>query len=510
MTTANTSTANQSQTVQCVGIISDSLAFGVAFSIALTIIQRAVGFVRGILFCRYMTDQELGQWSMAFSFLMLLAPLALLGLPGSFGRFVEHYLQKGQIGTFVRRITQISSVLTIALATSMYLAPEWYSQIIFRSSTNLNLIHCMAFALVMVAGSNFLISLIESLRQVRLVSLMRFVQGVSFALLGVAMLATWQDSANAAVFAFGIACLITCLPAGWFLWQHRTALEDRDATLSHREMWLRIAPFAIWLWATNLVWNLFEVGDRYMLIHWSECSAELAQGLVGQYHSARVVPMLLVSIAVVLEGMILPYMTALWEQNKPKEAGKQIAFAFKTISLCFTFASICVLIGSPILFDTMLGGKYDDGLEVLGITLVFSVWFSLFMFAQIYLWVAEKGKYLFILTAAGLGMNLALNAALIPIFGLWGAVLATTSATLLCLTATLAANNWFGNHIHGSLWLTSALPLVILLPIPAAIVAMLGVIVVAACSNWIFNHEEKQIAALQIAKIKAKLFGGTA
>lgn len=505
MSSANASTIEQTKTANCVGIISDSLAFGVAFSIVLTIVQRGVGFVRGILFCHYMTDQELGQWSMAFSFLMLLAPFALLGLPGSFGRFVEHYVQKGQVGTFIRRISHLSSALTVVLATAMYLAPAWFGQLIFGGENCVSLVHAMAFALVMVAASNFLISLIESLRQVRLVSLMRFVQGISFAMIGIAMIVTWREAANAAVFGFAVACLITCLPAAWFLWNHRTALTDKVAQPSHREMWLRIAPFAVWLWATNLVCNMFEVCDRYMLIHWSDCSADKAQGLVGQYHSARVVPMLLVSIAVVLEGMILPYMTVLWEQGKPAEAGRQLSFSFKVVSITFTLVAICILLGSPLLFDTVLNGKYDDGLAVLDVTLVFSVWFSMFTVAQIYLWVAEKGRIVFALSTVGLAVNLGLNALLIPIFGLWGAVLATTSATLGCLIAALLANNWIGNPTPRSVWLASALPLVVVFPVWVASAVTLSVIALARFTTLIFNEDEKQIAKAQFAKVAAKL-----
>lgn len=58
------------------GFVSDSIAAGVIFALVLTVGQRIVGFGRGILFCRLMTEQELGQWSMVWSYLMLLAPLA--------------------------------------------------------------------------------------------------------------------------------------------------------------------------------------------------------------------------------------------------------------------------------------------------------------------------------------------------------------------------------------------------------------------------------------------------
>jgi O-antigen/teichoic acid export membrane protein len=99
--------------------LSDSIASGVVFAILLTVGQRVVGFIRGILFCRIMSDQELGQWSMIWSFLMLLAPLAVLGLPGCFSRYTEFYRHRGQLRTFIQRIAVISLALTMGLVSAM-------------------------------------------------------------------------------------------------------------------------------------------------------------------------------------------------------------------------------------------------------------------------------------------------------------------------------------------------------------------------------------------------------
>ena len=304
-------------------IVSDSLAVGVMFALVLTVLTRLVGFVRGILFCKLMTDQQLGQWSMVWSLMMMLAPLAVLGLPGCFGRYTEHYRQRGQMRTFFLRITSISIGMTLLMTALVLLAPESMAWLVFRDASHSGIMISVGLALFLVTGLNFLISMMESLRQVRLVTMMRFVLGLVFAIVGCGLMWFWKDGASAATFGYAIACVFAGAPAIWFLWKNRTKIQDTGDKLRHGEMWRRIAPYALWMWWGNMFSNMFEVADRYMLIHWSECSAELAQGLVGQYHSARVVPMLLVSIAVVLEGMILPYMTALWEQNKPKEAGKQ-------------------------------------------------------------------------------------------------------------------------------------------------------------------------------------------
>ena len=273
------------------GLAFDSFLTGVVFALILTVGQRAIGFVRGILFCRMMTEQELGQWSLIWSFLMLLVPLAMLGLPGCFGRFTEHFRQRRQLRLFVRRVGFVSLATSALVSGVIMVFPEWFAQLIFRDPTQVTVVRCLGVALMAVAISNFTVSLTESLRQVRTVTVMRFVTGLSFALVGSLMLTFWSDGSSAVTLAYAFCSLLGLVPAIWLL-RHLRRFNDQlsdvsDAGLSHSEMWRRIAPFAIWLWISNLLHNLFEVTDRYMLIHWSDTTADIAQGLVGQYHSGR-------------------------------------------------------------------------------------------------------------------------------------------------------------------------------------------------------------------------------
>ena len=48
---------------------------------------------------------------MAFGFLMLAAPLVVLSLPGTFGRYVERYRQQGQLRSFLRRTALVCAAL---------------------------------------------------------------------------------------------------------------------------------------------------------------------------------------------------------------------------------------------------------------------------------------------------------------------------------------------------------------------------------------------------------------
>src|SRR6476659_791827 len=89
----------------------DTLAASVTILLVANIIQRSIGFGRSLLLCRWLSREELGTWDMAYSFLLLAAPVIVLGLPGSFGRFLERFRQRGQLRTFLRWTTIGSAAL---------------------------------------------------------------------------------------------------------------------------------------------------------------------------------------------------------------------------------------------------------------------------------------------------------------------------------------------------------------------------------------------------------------
>ena len=488
-------------------LVSDSIATGVIFALCLTVGQKIIGFVRGILFCRFMTDQELGQWSMAWSSMMLLAPLAVLGLPGCFGRYTEFYRTRGQLKTFITRIAVISIVMTGLLSLAMVFASPWFSNVIFGSPEQVQLILFLSGTIAIVTASNFLCSLMESLRQVRVVTAMRFVTGVVFAVAGVYMISAWENKAAAAATSYAFACLFGMLPAIWVFWKFRgTGLESVESTyLPHGEMWKRIAPFAIWLWASNFCHNFFEVSDRYMLIHWSSATYEMAQGYVGQYHSGRVVPLLLVSVATMLGGVLMPYMSAHWEAGRKDKAIEQLNWTVKLMTISFTAGSILVLLFSPILFDWILQGRYNDGLRVLPLTLVYCIWFCLFVVGQDYLWVAEKGKWAAFSIFVGLIANIVLNMLLIPHLGLSGAVLATALGNAVNVVMIFGFNHFFGCKANSGIWLCALTPLILLANPWVAVVAIMAIAFLTWRTEWFLTGNEKVALGNASEKVLAKV-----
>ena len=464
---------------------------GVVFALVLTVAQRLVGFLRNILFCRFLSDEQLGQWSMIYSIVLLLAPLAVLGLPGSFGRFVEFYQRRGQLRTFLLRTNVICIGTTFAMAATLFLFPEKLSWLIFRDPDKVPLMRAVGFALICVTCINYITSLLEALRQVRIVTLMRFIASVLFAIISLTLLGLWKDGTSAVTVGFGIGTCLACIPAIWFLWKNRSGIKSDGAPLSQSEMWKRIAPYAIWMWTNNLIHNMIEVADRYMLIHWAQGTAQQAQSYVGQYHSGRVIPIVLVGVATMLAGVLMPYMTAYYEQGEKGKAVKQLNNTIKLVALAFTMIGTGVLVFAPYLFNLVLQGRYEGGLAVLPLTFVYCTWFSIFSVAQDYLWVIEKGKYTVGILGIGLLSNIGLNSVMIPTFGLYGAVYATASANFLIIIMTTLLNWYFGARPDRGICLCLLIPMILLLPVYGCLFAAGCLVILAGKSSLLFNAEQR-------------------
>lgn len=470
----------------------DSLVLGVSAMLLLTVVQRGVGFVRNLLFCRYLDEAELGLWSLAFSFLVLAAPLAVLGLPGSFGRYVEVYRQRRQLRTFLIRTATVSGLLGLAAMLLVVCSPPGLAHLVFNDSGQTVLLAVSGLALGAVVAFNFLTELLTSLRRFRLASMLQFIQGMSFTALGVAAVAFSSQSGAAAVAgAYGLACVvgIACVaPSLRAAWRE---LPEDGARLGHGEMWSRLLPFAAWVWVVNLLANLFEVADRAILVHFSQAAAEASQALVGQYHSSRVVPQLLVSLAAMLSGVLLPYLSRDWEKGERANVARRVNLALKLTAISFSLAAAATLAVSPLLFDWLLAGRYASGQAILPWALAAAIWFSLATVAQDYLWCAEKARLGAAAFLVGLVVNVGLGILLTGKFGLFGAMAASAAANLLLMAVVYGLCRRAGMRVDSGVWLISALPLAVGFGLWAALAALGLSAVVAWRSEILLTKDEK-------------------
>jgi O-antigen/teichoic acid export membrane protein len=435
----------------------DTLAVSVVILLFASVVQRSVGFARGVLFCRWLSPDELGTWELANSFLLLSAPVVVLGLPGSFGRYLERYRQRGQLRTFLRRASLWTALLAAFALGLMLLAAGRFSEMTFGRPDKQSLVVLLALSLVAVILHHFLESLFGAMRKFSIVSAMHCCQSMTFAGFSLGLLWWWRLSAESIVVGYGLACLISTSVA--LVWKGRALAEEAapDAGVAHREFWPPLVRFAVWVWITNLLCHLFGVIDRYMLVHWSGLDNAAALALVGQYHASRIVPILFLSVADLLAGIVMPYLSHDWEAGHKQRVSDRLNLVLKLTSFVTLAGGVVVLWAAPLLFHVAFEGRYDEGLAVLPWTLTYCVWYSLLLVAQNYVWCAEKVKLSTVPLGTGLAINFALNMFLIPSWGLQGAVISTTVATGIALGVLYVINARTGMRLQpGMVLLTSA------------------------------------------------------
>ena len=429
------------------GFRTDTLAESVMVLLVMAAVQRIIGFVRGVLVCRWLAPEELGQWDMAFGFLTLAAPLTVLGLPGSFGRYVEYFRQRGQLRTLVRRTAIACTILTAVSVCAISLLRTQFSLLVFGETTETSLVFSMALALVAVIAYNFLTELLNALRLARVNAVVQFFNSLAFAGFSILLLVVWQKEAASLVTAYGLSCLVLIAGMLWFLGQYWHELPaDRIPTpqTETSQFWSRLLPFAAWVWVTNLLYNLFDVVDRYMIVHTARVADPLAE--VGNYHSSRIVPLLLVSISTLLGTMLLPHLSHDWEEGRRKAVSDRMNLALKLLGLLLFTGSIVILLASPWLFGVAFKGKFADGMAVLPWTLTYCMWFGMATMAQMYLWCAERARLGCAALLTGLVTNVVLNLILLPRLGLLGAVLATGAANAVAARIDLSLQHLDGHE----------------------------------------------------------------
>jgi O-antigen/teichoic acid export membrane protein len=472
--------------------VTDSLISGLSFMLLANVIQRGFGFVRNLIFCRLLEEDGLGLWALASSFFILVAPLAVLGLPGTFGRLVESYRVQGQLASFLRRVSIFCAIGTLLVAGVLLFGHAWLGYLLFGIDISFGTMLLIVLTLVSIILFNTITELLNGLRRGRMVSSMHTYNSLSFtaiSLIGLVFIQDWQ----VVVAALGLSSLIGLIPAMYWWFNEGQAWTYSARPLSFSKMFQRVMPFALSVWCINLLVNLFDAVDRYMLLYLAPAESE-GTALVGQFHSARILPLLLTSLTLMISSLVLPYLATDWEIGKRDRVRKTMQITFKLSIVFFFGMSILALAIAPYLFDHLLRGKYEDGLSILPIALVHCCFSAAAVLLQNYYWCAEKGRVIGYITACGLICNVFLNIWWVPIHGLHGAMAATAVSGALILLATIVSLRRYGVVFdRSSVWI-GLLPLSLMLgAVPSMIVAVLFTIGVSRLDCGLTREEKDQI-----------------
>lgn len=485
-----TSAAIAKQTSQ-IGRVADTFARSVAWIALLLVIQRGIGFARSFYVCDMLTPAEVGLWDLSFSFLMALAPLAVLGIPGSFGRYIAVFETRGGLSRF--RWQALTACLGLSLAVAAVVI-HWrvpLARWILGSAEHDGLMALLGCGVPVLVMFNFAISWYSGLRLNRLVFRIQFAQCVLFAALCALALIAWETSGTAVVGAYLLSCLFGVLLAAGY-----ATSESGDGprpTESHADrVWRKILPFAFWVWTSNALVNLFAVCDRFLIVNWIAESEVQVQALVGQYHSSRIIPLLLVTIGAMAGSMATPYLSKDWETENRDEVRRRLNMLVKSIGALCCVASAGALFVAPVLFQGLWEGKFAMGQSLLPWTLSYCGVAAMTLVAQKYFWVLERTWWSSLAMSVGILVNLGLGILLVGALGIQGVVTATWVAHLGVFCVVAGLGRAAGMQWSPGVWIIAAL---LAASAWSGWISLVGtglIGVLAVGTELVFDRDEKQ------------------
>jgi glycosyltransferase involved in cell wall biosynthesis/O-antigen/teichoic acid export membrane protein len=485
---------------------SDRLSDSVLILLGMTVVQRFVGLVRSVLFCAWLTAEDLGQWDLAFGFLTLAVPIAVLSLPGCFGRYVAYYRQRGQLRLFLWRTMAVTFVLAACSASVTVAQQQWFARFIFGGPERANLVPALACTMLSLVAYNVVIELLVALRMQRLASGLELLNTVLFACLGGLWVGVFRAGALGIVIAYGTACVLAALASLWWimpLWRSLRATADSPS--DPVSVWSKVLPFAAALWVSNALGNLFGVVDRYILVHYSGLSAAASLSLVGEYHSSRILPMLLMNVSGLLATVSLPFLSHDWEAGTKDRVSQRLNLLLKLSGIGLVSAATAILLFSPLLFGWLLRGKFQAAPAILCLCLASACWASLVCLAKSYLWCAEKAALASIANGVALSANVALNLWLAPRFGVYGIAYGTCLAQLALMLLIYGLGRSQGFSLSRGTWLVSALPLLLWFGPWWTTAGVLAVCLLCLRTDLILDRPDKQQILDTLARYRARL-----
>jgi glycosyltransferase involved in cell wall biosynthesis/O-antigen/teichoic acid export membrane protein len=495
-------------TVRCAAPRADRLSDSVAILLGITAVQRLVGLARGILFCAWLSAEELGEWDMAFGFLTLAVPVAVLSLPGCFGRYIAYYRERGQLRVFVRRTIGVTLLLALISALALLGCQQAFSRFIFGRTDLGGLLPSLAFTLLAVIAINVVNELLVALRLQRLASSLELLSTVLFAGISALLVTVYRLGTLGVVIGYGSGCLIAAAASLWWIVPLWHALpEAPDASQRSVAVWSKLVPFAAALWLSNALANLFSVADRYILIHYSGLGSDESLALTGEYHSSRLLPMVLVNLSVLLGTVSLPYLSHDWETGPRAKVSLRLNLFLKLAGLGLVAAATAMWFLSPLLFIWLLRGRFAAAPALLSLTLAYACLSGMVCIAKNYLWCAERATLVGVAYAAALAVNIGLNLVLAPRFGVYGIAHGTCVAHVVLLLLIYALCRANGFAVGQGTLLISSLPLLLLLGPAWTMAGLLAVSLLALVSELVFDGDEKRQIAETISRYRAKLFG---
>jgi len=187
---------------------------------------------------------------------------------------------------------------------------------------------------------------------------------------------------------------------------------DRGLLREMNHFGLPLVPTALFLWITNF-------SDRFFLVKLANVSEAGLYSVGVRVASAMVL---------LLTAFRMAWPAFAYSIRDEREARRTYAYVLTYLTLVTAWVALALTLLSPWIVDLLAAPRFADSAEVVGPLAFATVSYGAYIVIAIGVGRARRTQFNWVVTGAAAVVNVALNFALIPTYGMMGAAIATVAA----------------------------------------------------------------------------------
>jgi O-antigen/teichoic acid export membrane protein len=203
---------------------------------------------------------------------------------------------------------------------------------------------------------------------------------------------------------------------------------DRQLLREMNHFGLPLVPTALFLWITNF-------SDRFFLVKLADVSEAGLYSVGVRVASAMVL---------LLTAFRMAWPAFAYSIRDEREARLTYAYVLTYLTVITTWGALALTLLAPWIVDLLAAPRFSDSASVVGPLAFATVSYAAYIVIAIGVGRARRTQFNWVVTGAAAVVNVALNFALIPTYGMMGAAIATVAA----YTTMAVGMAWWSQKIY--------------------------------------------------------------
>jgi O-antigen/teichoic acid export membrane protein len=403
----------------------NALAKGAGVTAIGMMVSKALTYLYRVSIARFVGPEAYGQLSLALMVTGVVSTVAYLALGNGLKKFIPEFRTKNDLASIkgmVLNALELTVPLSLALFAIVFFGAEFIAVTFFDNTKIIPLIKILSFTIpIGTISSIFFDTTIGYNKIIYKTGTVRILQNVVQLGLTVALLLLGFEVASAA-WGWLAGTTLSAILGFYFMEKKVGPILFSDVKAEHhREQLLR---FSAPLLLSGMIGTLLGWTDTGLLGYY------MTDFEVGLYNAALPTAMLILLPHKAIGSLALSSFSELKERDREKVQGSMQTATRWVFSLVFPTFLILLLFSDKVL-QILWGGEYTQASIALSVLAGGYLFDALAGRVGSFLNSTGHTRYILYNNVAALTLNLVLNIALIPIYGILGAAIATAASTIL-------------------------------------------------------------------------------